>query len=134
LKTIKGLVFILLLVCAIMLPTSAYASDNTTESISQYGFLQTFSLANIFSFLNKDYKAGDYHDYSWNNDGYHDRYDDDHHDDDDWWDDFCKWWNGDGGHDGGGGHDDECRESKGNWGNDDGCIDSAEIWKRWYCR
>jgi hypothetical protein len=130
LKTIKSLVFILLLVCAIMLPTSAYASDNTTESISQYGFLQTFSLANIFSFFNKDYKAGDYHDYSWNNDGYHDRYDDDHHDDDDWWDDFCKWWNGDGG----GGHDDECRESKGSWGNDDGCIDSAEIWKRWYCR
>lgn len=130
---IKRFSFFLLLVSALMLPTSAYAYD-TSESGSQDGFLQTFSLSTIFSFFNKDYQSGNYQDYSWDKDGNHDRYDDDYHDGGDWWDDFCKWWNG-GGHDGGGDHgDDDCWDNKGgSWGNDDGCLDSAEIWKKWYC-
>jgi hypothetical protein len=51
-----------------------------------------------------------------------------------WWEAFRKWLcdYDKGGHNGGGGYD-PCRDSKGGWGNDDGCIDSAEIWKRWYC-
>ena len=122
-KRIKGLIFVSIFTCSLIIPTSAFAATNTTQSYSNTGVLQLIStflssfntkttVANIQTTTNKN---GTY-----SNSG-----------NDDWYSCFWNWLCG--GDKGNGGDDDQCKNTQGSWGNDDGCVDSAEIWKRWYC-
>ncbi|PFP29474.1 hypothetical protein COJ96_10005 [Bacillus sp. AFS073361] len=121
-KGIISLIGTLLIVCTLMIPTSAYASSATTQTNSTGGFFLTISYSDLFSFFKNENKIKDFQ-YNSSYSGGHEK--------DNWWDSFCMWWNSRGHNSGG--TDDECKNDKYSWGNDDGCLDSAEIWKRWYC-
>ncbi|PLS07825.1 hypothetical protein [Neobacillus cucumis] len=124
-KAIISFSLVLVVVCTLMIPTSTYASTNTTQSNNSSGFFQTFSLSYLLTIFNNDNPKVDYQ----NNYSDTNSYD---YPSKDWWDSFLKWCNG-GSYDGGG-NTGECKDSKYSWSNDDGCLDSAEIWKRWYCK
>ncbi|MEH7545741.1 hypothetical protein [Neobacillus vireti] len=124
-KAIISFTLVLIVVSTLMIPTSTYASTYSTQSNSNSGFSQTFSLSYLLTIFNNDSYKNDYQYYSV------EKNNSDKRNDDDWWESFLKWCNG--GSSGGGGDHDECQDNKGSWGNDNGCLDSAEIWKRWYC-
>lgn len=126
LKKLTNLICLVLLVSALLIPTSAYASTFTTPSSSKNGFFQSFSVS-ILSYFNNDKGKIDYQNYSNYSGGNHDG------SNNNWWDCLVNWWCNDNGGHHGGGDNDECTNNKGTWGNDDGCLDSAEVWKRWYC-
>ncbi|MCM3724938.1 hypothetical protein M3226_04395 [Neobacillus cucumis] len=125
-KAILSFTLVLIVFSTLVIPTSTYASTYSTQSNSSSGFSQTFSLSYLLTIFNNDSYKNNYQYYSLEKNNYDNRYEDD------WWESFLKWCNGEGSG-GGGDHDDECQDNKGSWGNDDGCLDSAEIWKRWYC-
>jgi hypothetical protein len=127
LKKLTNLICLVLLVSALLIPTSAYASTFTTPSSSKNGFFQSFSVSTILSYFNNDKGKIDYQNYSNYSGGNHDG------SNNNWWDCLVNWWCNDNGGHHGGGDNDECTNNKGTWGNDDGCLDSAEVWKRWYC-
>ena len=127
LKKFINLTCLLLLVSALIIPTSAYASTSTTQSNSKTSFFQSFSVSTVLTYFNSGKGTVDYQNYS-NNNG-----DNQYGTNESWWDSLVNWWCNDDGGSTSGGTNDECTDNKGSWGNDDGCVDSAEIWKRWYC-
>ncbi|OIK15474.1 hypothetical protein BIV60_09405 [Bacillus sp. MUM 116] len=120
-KRIKELIFMGIFIGSLIIPTSALASSNTSQSSSYTGINQFIS--DLFSFFNKD-SLGTVQNTSKNNVPNNQA-------SDDWWDCFLKWLCNEEKHDGK--DDDQCKDKKGKWGNEDGCLSSAEIWKRWYC-
>jgi hypothetical protein len=103
------------------LPTIASATSNTNQEDNS-NYFQVF--ANFFSFINntneKDYSGTTY--------SYYDK------ENKNWWDSWFNWsWDHKNEHNDDDWDWDECKDDKWGWSNDDGCIDSAEIWKKWYC-
>jgi hypothetical protein len=125
-KAIMTFTFFLFLFSSMMIPTSAFASDTETEN-NDNGFFQSFSLSSILALIKNDSPESAAQNYNSDIVNYRET--------DNWWAGFVKWWcSGDSGHNDGGDTDGECRDLRGSWGNHDGCKDSREIWKWWYCR
>ncbi|MEH7495073.1 hypothetical protein [Neobacillus niacini] len=116
---IKRVFFTTLLISVFIIPTSVYASSNTTQANSSS---ESF-LTNFFSYFNIEKRGEDdqynYTYYESNNS--------------DWLVSLVSWFksNKDGHYDDW--DKEQCTNDKTSWSNDDGCLDSAEIWKRWYC-
>ena len=124
-KAVISFTLILVVVCTLLIPTSTYASSTTTQTnTSSSGFFQSFSLTSLLTLFNTTNNKVSYPNTSDGKSNYD-------YPSEDWWTSFLKWCNGSSY--GGGGNTYECKDSKYSWGNDDGCLDSAEIWKKWYC-
>jgi hypothetical protein len=119
---IKRVFFTTLLIFVFVIPTSVYASSNTNQASTSESFL-----TNLLSYFNFD-KRGE--DKQYDNQNNHNYYESNTND---WLISLVNWFksNKDGHFDDW--NKEECTNDKWGWGNDDGCIDSAEIWKRWYC-
>jgi hypothetical protein len=117
---IKRVLLTTLLIFVFVIPTSVYASSNTTQSSSSESFLTNF--LSYFNFVNRDedYDNQNNHNYYESNT-------------DDWLISLVNWFkfSKDGNYNDW--EKEQCTNAKWGWGNHDGCIDSAEIWKRWYC-
>ncbi|MGD6816385.1 hypothetical protein ACQCVE_04810 [Metabacillus sp. 113a] len=106
-KRIRNLLFVLLLAGALSFPVSAFAGAG--QSQSQAGFFLFFSFSLHLSRTVS---------YSYTN----------HQHGEDWLGHLISWWK----------NYDRRGRDKGLWcqqggGNDDGCLTSAEVWKRWDC-
>lgn len=117
---IKRVFFTTLLIFVFVIPTSVYASSNTTQASTSKSFL-----TNFLSYFNK---LGE--DKQYDNQNNHNYYESNTND---WLISLVNWFksNKDGHYDDW--DKEQCTNDKRGWGNDNGCIDSAEIWKRWYC-
>lgn len=117
---IKRVFFTTLLIFVFVIPNSVYASSNTTQSSSSESFLTNF--LSYFNFGNPDE-----HDDNQNNHNYYES------NTNDWLISMVSWFKSSKDVHYNDWEKEQCTNDKMGWGNDDGCIDSAEIWKRWYC-
>ncbi|MDR7079153.1 hypothetical protein J2Y03_004210 [Neobacillus niacini] len=124
-RRLRKLSFTLVLISVLISPTFAFAtSNNSQESNSDY----FQALANYFSFINNDKSSEYYQEDNSINYNYYDK------DNKNWWDSLFNWsWGHINEHNDDDWDWDECKDDKWGWGNDNGCIDSTEIWRKWYC-
>ncbi|MCM3568195.1 hypothetical protein [Neobacillus mesonae] len=123
---IRNLFFFMVLGWVLLSPASAYASSDDDAK-----FFDTSSFTSILSYLHLD--GENYQDYSSDKNDFSSY--DNYKNDKNWWGSFWDWLcDYDKGDYHNGGDNNQCTDQKKwSWGNDDGCLDSAEIWKKWYC-
>jgi hypothetical protein len=127
LKQIICLVFLILFLSAFVVPASSFASTTTnTPTDTNFGLVQ--NLSNLFSIFTSNNIDGKNQNTSNSTLGYYEN------NSNNWLDCILNWFNCDNkGGNQGGGDNCQCKDDKGTWSNDNGCVSSDEIWKKWYC-
>jgi hypothetical protein len=131
LKKLKNLIFLSIVICGLIIPTSAFASNSTVQSASNTGISQAIS--NFFSMFDKSTTSGSVQNTTINSSNYSSM------NSSDLFDCFWNWLskgNNNGESNSGGTKDDDgqCQTEDCNFGNNNGCLSSADVWKDWYCK
>ncbi|WML51611.1 hypothetical protein RCG17_19525 [Neobacillus sp. PS3-12] len=125
LKKVKSIIFLAILFGSLIIPTSAFASTYTGQSTSTTGISQVIS--DFFSVFNKTTSSGSVQNTTTNSSNFSSMESNDLFD--------CFWkWLCSGNNSGGKDDDGKCQKEDYNWGNDNGCLSSSDVWKEWYCK